>query len=375
MAALSIKLHQSGPIPLAVEFCCEEGELLVLAGPSGSGKTTILRSIAGLYHPEHGTIDCRGSCWLDTANQHSLPPQKRSAGLVFQHYSLFPHLSAGDNVKIAMGHLPADKHYDRVHQLFELVNLEGLENRYPSELSGGQQQRVALARALAREPAVLLLDEPFSAVDQVTRRKLRQELVRLHMKLNIPIILVTHDLDEARMLADRMCILHNGKSLQAGAPETVMTRPDNAEVAYLVDMINVFPGEIVRHDAEKQLTYLVWNNRELECTLCEKFSTGTTVDWVIPPESIILHRRDRPSRGERENPVSGTIEQSIPLGENTSIIMKLDRSADVLNFSIPTHTARRNHLFEGEEISVSLLAEAIHLMPKAIKFPENKSTK
>ena len=372
MTALSIKLNQTGPIPLAVEFCCEEGELLVLAGPSGSGKTTILRSIAGLYRPENGTIECRGSRWLDTSTQYFMPPQKRSAGLVFQHYSLFPHLSAGNNVKIAMGHLSADKHMNRVHQLFDLVNLEGLENRYPSELSGGQQQRVALARALAREPAILLLDEPFSAVDQVTRRKLRQELVRLRMKLNIPIILVTHDLDEARMLADRMCILHNGSSLQTGIPEIVMSKPANAEVAYLVDMVNVFSGEIVRHDAVKKLTYLKWNKYELECVLREEFTPETTVDWIIPPESIILHRHDRPSRGERENPVSGFIDQSIPLGENTSIIMKLNGCADVLSLNIPTHTARRNHLVEGEEINVSLLTEAIHLMPKANKLSENR---
>jgi len=374
MTALSIKLNQSGPIPLAVEFHCEEGELLVLTGPSGGGKTTILRAIAGLYQPEHGIIECAGSRWLDTSKQYFLPPQKRSAGLVFQHYSLFPHLSAGDNVKIALGHLPAEKRQDRVHRLFDLVNLEGLENRYPYELSGGQQQRVALARALAREPAILLLDEPFSAVDQVTRRKLRQELVRLRMKLNIPIILVTHDLDEARMLADRMCILHNGTSLQTAAPEFVMSKPINAEVAFLVDILNVFSGEIIRHDTVNRITYLKWNEHELECALCEKFSPDTKVDWVIPPESIILHRRDRPSRGERENPVSGIVDQSIPMGINTSIIMKLNGTTGVLNFSIPTHTARRNHLDEGEEINISLLAEAIHIMPKANSISENRTS-
>jgi molybdate transport system ATP-binding protein len=372
MTALSIKLHQSGPIPLAVDFNCDEGELLVLTGPSGGGKTTILRSIAGLYHPEQGNIECAGSCWLDSSKQYFLPPQKRSAGLVFQHYSLFPHLSAGDNVKIALGHLPAEKRQDRVHRLFDLVNLEGLENRYTYELSGGQQQRVALARALAREPAILLLDEPFSAVDQVTRRKLRQELARLRMKLNIPIIFVTHDLDEARMLADRMCIVHNGKSLQTDAPELVMSKPENAEVAYLVDILNVFSGKIIRHDVANKITYLKWNEHELECALREKFAPGTKVDWVIPPESIILHRRDRPSRGERENPVSGIIDQSIPMGENTSIIMKLNGTTEVLSFNIPTHTARRNHLDEGEEINVSLLAEAIHIMPKAASLSGNQ---
>src|SRR5690606_26556281 len=120
------------------------------------------------------------------------------------------------------------------------------------------------------------------------------------------------------------------------APEFVMSKPMNAEVAYLVDILNVFTGEILRHDAANKITYLKWNEHELECALCEKFSPGTIVDWVIPPESIILHRRDRPSRGERENPVSGTIDQSIPMGENTSIIMKLNGTTGVLNFNIPT---------------------------------------
>jgi molybdate transport system ATP-binding protein len=160
---LAVSLRQSAPIPLAARFDCEGGELLALVGPSGSGKTTILRCIAGLNHPGAGAVSCAGEVWLDTAKRISLAPQRRSVGIVFQHYALFPHMSALKNVEAAMAHVGAGERAARARDLLQLVHLSGLEGRRPRELSGGQQQRVALARALARDPAVLLLDEPFSA--------------------------------------------------------------------------------------------------------------------------------------------------------------------------------------------------------------------
>ena len=359
---LQVDLVQTAPIPLNVRFSCQQHELIVLVGPSGSGKTTILRSIAGLYHPQVCRVICANQIWSNNKQKIHQPAQLRRTGLVFQHYALFPHLSVLRNIALACDHVPDKQRHEYALEILHLVNMDGLEQRYPSQLSGGQQQRVALARALARQPSILLLDEPFSAVDQVTRRKLRRELARLRQKLNIPIILVTHDLDEARMLADRMYILHNGTLLQDGTPTEILSKPANAQVARLVDLGNLFSGVIIRHDLKNNLTYLGWGGLQLECSLRNEYQPGTVVDWVIPPESIVLHRRDRPSRGERENPVHGIIEQSIPLGENTSIVMKLDEE-QILGFSIPTHTARRNNLGEGENITVSLLAAAIHIMP------------
>lgn len=361
---LTVAIRQDAPIPLDANFRCGQNELVVLVGPSGSGKTTILRSIAGLYQPLQSCIHCAGEIWNDDKNRINCPPQSRRIGFVFQHYGLFPHLSVAGNITQARGVMAKRDKTEYVRAILRRVNLEGLENRYPSQLSGGQQQRVALARALAREPAILLLDEPFSAVDQVTRRKLRRELARLRQDLNIPIIFVTHDLDEARMLADRMCILYNGILLQTGTPAEVFTRPNNALVARLVDLGNLFSGEIIRHVADNKLTCLRWGTYELACGLREEFAPGTLVDWVIPPDGIVVHRRDRPSRGERENPVSGIIEQSIPLGENCSITMQVDGSDAVLSFIIPTHVARRNGLYEKEKITISLLAGAIHLMAR-----------
>src|SRR5690606_21568120 len=139
-------------------------------------------------------------------------PQRRRIGMVFQDYALFPHLSALDNVIVAMGHVPSELRRERAQAWLTQVRLEGLETRYPAQLSGGQRQRVAVARALAREPDILLLDEPFSAVDQVTRRRLQRELARLRESIHIPMVLVTHDLDEANALADRLCVLYGGRS-------------------------------------------------------------------------------------------------------------------------------------------------------------------
>ena len=361
---LHVRISQAAPIPLDAEFSCNENEFIVLVGPSGSGKTTLLRTIAGLYRTTNYLIRCRNRDWANSDQGLFLPVQERKIGLVFQHYALFPHLQVADNIELACHHLPSSGRHKHALDMLDLVNLQGLENRYPAQLSGGQQQRVALARALARQPDILLLDEPFSAVDQVTRRKLRTELAYLRQKLHIPIILVTHDLDEARMLADRMCILHDGNLLQSGTPDEVMNHPVNAQVARLIDLGNLFTGVISRHDMETGFTYLDWNGQLLECALNEKFSAGSTVDWVIPPDHVVLHRRDRPSRGEHENPVNGVIRQVVQLGENTHITMQTTTVEHSLSFSIPSHVARRNRLFEDEEISVSLLADAIHLMEK-----------
>jgi len=239
------------------------------------------------------------------------------------------------------------------------VHLDGLERRKPAALSGGQQQRVAVARALARDPAVLLLDEPFSAVDQVTRRKLQQELARLRADLNIPMLLVTHDLDEARMLADRMAILHKGRTLQAGTPDEVMTRPADASIARLVGLQNLFEGTLI--DAGGALK-LEWLGHKLDVARIDG-SAGERVSWVIPPEGVLLHRRERPSRGEAENPVPGVVQDCVRLGPFTQIRLLPDGGKEPIAFSIPTHVAERNDIAPGAAARVTLLAGSIHLMP------------
>jgi molybdate transport system ATP-binding protein len=365
-AGLQVSLRQAAPIPLAARFECGGGELVALVGPSGSGKTTILRCIAGLTHPGEGTVACAGEVWLDTAKGIDLAPQRRSVGIVFQHYALFPHLSALNNVEAAMTHVAARERAGRARDLLQLVHLSGLEGRRPRQLSGGQQQRVALARALARDPAVLLLDEPFSAVDRVTRRRLQRELAQLRSRIRVPIVLVTHDLDEARVLADRMVILSHGETLQDGPSAQVMARPVTAQVARLLDQNNLFEGRVVAQRPEEGKTLLAWLDYTLEAAYAPAFGIGDAVAWMIPPECIILHRRDRPSAGENENPVSAVIREYVPLGETTSIALDVGAPAGApLAMNIVTHHARRNSLAVGDRVKVTLLTSGIHLMPPA----------
>jgi molybdate transport system ATP-binding protein len=241
-ATLQVRLRQAGPIPLDAELSCDEGELLALVGPSGSGKSTILRTISGLYEPHEGHVTCAGSVWFDSRGAVNIPPHIRAVGFVFQSYALFPHMTALGNVMAALGRRPKKERQEKAHALLALVRLQGLEDRRPALLSGGEQQRVAIARALAREPAVLLLDEPFSAVDRRTRRKLHAELAELRKAVRIPIVLVTHDLDEAVALADRMTVLDRGETLQTGKPSEVVRKPASSRVADALDLANGAEG-------------------------------------------------------------------------------------------------------------------------------------
>ena len=233
---LQVRLRQAGPIPLNVEFSCGQNELLALVGPSGSGKSTILRSIAGLHQPREGRISCGDAVWFDAAHGVIVPPHKRPVGFVFQSYALFPHMTVLRNVTAALGNRPKEERDDKARALLSLVHLQGFEGRYPASLSGGEQQRVAVARALARDPAVLLMDEPFSAVDRRTRRKLREELAELRKLMRIPIVMVTHDLDEAVALSDRMCVINGGETLQIGTPSELVNAPASIRVADALDL-------------------------------------------------------------------------------------------------------------------------------------------
>lgn len=363
--ALHVELRQASPIPLDVQFSCAAGQILALVGPSGSGKSTILRSIAGIYTPATGKISCAGEDWLDTARGVNVKTRLRSVGFVFQSYALFPHLSALHNVMEALSHVAADARTSRARSILARTHLDGLENRRPDELSGGQQQRVAVARALARDPRALLLDEPFSAVDQVTRERLYEELAAQRGELSVPVILVTHALDEAAMLADRMCVLYQGKTLQIGAPYEVMTRPAGPLVARVLGLKNVFTAEVLQHDAEKATTRLKWGQVMLDARLNANFAKGSQVSWFVPQSHIVLHRHDQPSQQrDLESNVEGVIARCVSLRETTNIRLAVSAVPEaILSFSIPTRIAQSNGLTTGLAITVSLLADGIHLIP------------
>ena len=362
---LRVRLRQERPVVLDVGFECGAGELLALVGPSGSGKTTVLRCIAGLASPPDGEVTCNGETWLDARRGAVTSPQRRRVGLVFQHYALFPHLDALANVACAMTHRPRGARGARARALLARVNMEGLEARRPAELSGGQRQRVALARALARDPQVLLLDEPFSAVDQLTRRRLRLELAHLRREIRIPMVLVTHDLDEAQLLGDHLSVLHHGRTLQTGEMRDVIRHPADALVARLIDHRNVFTGIVSRHDEPGRKTWIAWAGAEIECGLAMRFAPGERVDWLAPESHVVMHRRERPSRGEYENPVHGVVRDIVTLGGDARVTLDVNGAGAPLTFEISAHVAARNNVAAGAGVSVSLLASGIHVMPAA----------
>jgi sulfate transport system ATP-binding protein len=218
------------------------GELVALLGPSGCGKTTLLRIIAGLETPDRGNVAVHGE---DTTQ---LAVQRRRVGFVFQHYALFRHMTVFDNVAFGLRvkprrERPAESDIRaRVHRLLNLVQLDWLGDRYPNQLSGGQRQRIALARALAVEPKVLLLDEPFGALDAKVRKELRRWLRRLHDELNVTSVFVTHDQEEALEVADRVVVMNHGRIEQVGAPDDVYMHPANAFVYGFLGTVNRFHG-------------------------------------------------------------------------------------------------------------------------------------
>ncbi len=362
--ALQVRLTQQTPFALNVSLQCARGELLALTGPSGSGKTTVLRSIAGLNHTASGYIAVNDRVWQDTETGQFQTAQQRRVGLVFQQYALFPHLDALDNVQTAMSHVARAKRKQRAQEWLTLANMDGLQHQMPHQLSGGQRQRVALARALAREPDVLLLDEPFSAVDQLTREKLYRELAQIRSTLAVPMILVTHDMLEVQQLADTLCLMHHGSTLQSGEVENVMQRPLNARIARLLGHKNVFSVKFTNHGVGGRL-HAFGTCLDIPKPASSQWipADGDQVDILVDPSAIIMHRPDKPSNGERENPISTVVAESVCLGNDVALKLKVESTGESIAFRLSRHVAKRNSVTLNSQLNVSLLAEGIHLMP------------
>jgi molybdate transport system ATP-binding protein len=360
MGKLQVALRNATPIRLDASFDCNPGELVALVGPSGSGKTSLLRAVAGLLRSRdlRGRVAVGDATWFDSELGIALAPQQRHAGLVFQHYALFPHLSAWANVSLAAGPaLPPQ----RIGQLFERLGLAGLEQRRPAQLSGGQQQRVALARALAREPKVLLLDEPFSAVDASARQALYRELAALRESLSTPMVLVTHDLGEARRLADRVVILDAGTTLQAGTPAHVFASPRNARVAELVGIHNHFKGRF--HKQEPGWARLQWGDGAavaLRVADKNRIPDGAFVTWVIAGERVDL----LPDGAGEGNTLRCRIVEQLALGETSLCTLEPEGlPGERVTLNLSTAQLRALHAGAGRWLRLVIAPEAVHIMP------------
>jgi len=268
---------------LDVQFDAQH-ETVVLFGRSGSGKSRTLAGVAGLMRPDSGRVVVGSRTVFDSTRRIDVPPQQRNLGYLFQQVALFPHLTTEENIAYALTGLDASARRRRVRELAELLRIEELGARYPGEMSGGQQQRVALARALARPVDGLLLDEPFSALDEALRADLRAELVRLRQDIDVPIVCVTHDLREAHLLADRIAVLEAGRVLQFAERTGVFHHPASRQVAQLTGVANVFAA----HGLGGRRVEIEGAAFEVPQAVAE----GVPVDVCIRAERCLLRRTD-----------------------------------------------------------------------------------
>jgi molybdate transport system ATP-binding protein len=293
-----------GTLDLDVRFEAGTG-VLVLFGPSGSGKTTTLNAIAGLIDPDEGEIAFGETVFFRRTRGTApiaVPARHRHVGYVFQDYALFPHMSAAANVAFALrGRADADA---RAHALLARVGLEHVAALRPGALSGGQQQRVAIARALAAERRLLLLDEPFAAFEAAVRERLQQELRGLQRELGLVVVYVTHRVEDAFAMGDRVAVLIGGRIAQAGAIDEVFRRPASPEVAGVLGIRNLFSARLSSSDSE---TLLDWNGLMLHVTPADPALNGV-VSAYIRPEDVKIVYPDRPlTSAVRENLVQGTV--------------------------------------------------------------------
>jgi sulfate transport system ATP-binding protein len=321
-----------------------DGTLLALLGPSGSGKTTLLRIIAGLDVADSGTVMREGE---DITNQSA---RDRKIGFVFQHYALFRHMTVAENIGygLRVRKRPKELIRARVGELLKLIRLEALEKRYPAQLSGGQRQRVALARALAAEPKVLLLDEPFGALDAKVRQELRVWLRRLHQEIHVTSVFVTHDQEEAFEVADRVVVMNQGRVEQYGTPAEVFERPANPFVMDFLGNVNLFHGRVEQGKA-------VVAGAELAVTDYPHPDAEAAAVYVRPHEVVIQHEQT----GSASLPA--TVLHVNPAGSRVKVELRATDSDQLINAELTSERFAELALKSGDTVFVS--ASRVRVFP------------
>ena len=324
MASLRLErlAKRFGEVPAVEDLSLEvrDGELVSLLGPSGSGKTTTLRLIAGYEAPGGGEI------YLEDRPIGQLPPERRNVGMVFQNYALFPHLSVFDNVAfgLRMRRIPPDELRGRVEEALALVRLEGLAERYPRQLSGGQQQRVALARAIVFRPALLLLDEPLSALDRKLRAQMQLELRQLQRQTGLTTLYVTHDQEEALALSDRIAVMSGGRLQQYGTPREIYERPANAFIVDFIGVANLLEVELIPNGPAGPLARI--GGLTFPFAPSGEPPRLGSARLAIRPEQVQLSRASAPGA------VPGRVTSSVYLGTTTHVYVTLEGGPALVAF-------------------------------------------
>jgi spermidine/putrescine transport system ATP-binding protein len=332
-----------------INLSMPSGEFFSLLGPSGCGKTTTLRLIAGFERPDEGQI------LLDGVDMVQTPPHKRNVNTVFQNYALFPHLSVAENVAFGLRYQDVSKQdaKKKVAEALELVRLQGLERRRPSQLSGGQQQRVALARALILNPAVLLLDEPLGALDAKLRKALQIELKALQEEIGITFVYVTHDQEEALTMSDRLAVMSDGRVEQLGTPSDVYEEPTTVYVADFLGVSNLMDASVTGSDADGAAVRL--GEFDLVAAQGDTDARGD-VKMVIRPERVHLE----PAGTTSQNRVPGMVERVVYVGSIMQVIVHLAPGQTVQAWI--QNQGEALPFTQGEAVAVHLPADALRVL-------------
>jgi molybdate transport system ATP-binding protein len=329
--------------------------IVVLFGPSGSGKSTLLHCLAGLLQPKRGEIRHGDTIWFDAARGISLPPQKRSVGLLFQDYPLFPHLTVRENIAYGLRRWNRAESDRMVRRWIDRFQLGGKEDRIPASLSGGERQRVALARALAPRPRLLLLDEPFSALDLRTRALVRAEVRQWAQEERAVVWVVTHDLVDAMTLGEDLIILSEGAILQQGRPLDVFSRPATPEVAKIVGVENLLPAQVILASEER----VVLEVGKARLIAVGEAPPGGRCFVSVRAEEVILER-GAPAQSSARNRLVGAIEALIPFGAQVRVVIDCGFSLTAL---VTRQAVAELSLRPGAAITAVIKASSVHLIP------------
>lgn len=334
------------------------GEFLTMLGPSGSGKTTLLMMLAGFETPTSGRIIVRGRPIQDT------PPYKRNIGVVFQSYALFPHMTVAENVAypLKVRRIPKVQMAERVKRALEMVQLDPYRDRRTTQLSGGQQQRVALARALVFDPELILMDEPLGALDKMLREEMQYEIKKLHTKVGVTVVYVTHDQSEAMVMSDRVAILRDGALRQVAPPRELYEQPADAFVASFIGENNRLNGKVESLSSDI-CSIMVPGCGRVVCRSGDLDREGGEATVTIRPERIHINRVQDPDA--RENSLQATVTDVTYLGDSFRLELRLASGVSLLAKS--PNTARFETFSANETVEVSWSrAEAIAFKPEAV---------